>query len=1749
MSFAEKYNDDDQLEPNDNDVTKQFQNVFDEADKDYFRQKIEQEFKQIHHLSSEEPAPQETSEENDICPFYGLKLSDMVREEQSDQPDSDDLNKSKPGISKSETEIATKEKIAEDRRLLPVDHSANLPFSKPLTKNQPCMSEQPSSKTWANNLVQHKEQNLPENAEVREKIDKEFSQIPNAPDKRVRKFRLAKEFNELMCLLDSILQTNNIDPRCSKCLNCKGCKELAITCSTNLEARQHREEMIIKGCIKFNPDKGSFCVPLPLKEDPDTALGDNADQSKSFYKRVVNKLSKTPEDRHAIIKSFNKQIELGFIQKLSSMPEELQESIKSKKIYVIPWNYVYKESSISTPVRIVINASSKTSTGKSLNHILCKGLPKINLLPLLMTLTADPILLTLDLQKFYNSAKLPESHYHLQCVWWQEDLDENVPPELYVLKTHTYGVISSGRILELCLEKLATANLKNTPFHRLFTKTVYVDDAFANCKDVCHAEQLMEDCKRILPKYGFTAKGYAQSYVKPPDEISEQNEEDATVSAVGMIWTPERDILKIRAPCFNFEGRKNRGKVTSGTAFTGQTFDELNEFVPLDLTLRMVASQTASVWDPCGFCESWYLGVKHVLRMSVSSVADKGNEKWEQPLSRALRDLWVIKFWEMMQLSKIEFPRCTFPVGNSYTEITVVALSDMGKIGKLQCFYSLKKINKDNYHVQLIYAKSQLGDKRSVPCQELDSMDAASVVLDKICHSLERVDRRAMLVDSTPCIYWLSKDPVQLNTFHRLKVMNILRNCNKKDIYHIPTNHNSSDVGTKGPVDLSHILPGSFFSRGPEILRYGIEGCAERSLIKSIEDVLINPSVKAATSDGLSHPEDPKLFNVRGMHESNLTDDDLESGKPTSLHNEVVIEANMDDHSNGSNNFIGSFTATQMSKEDEEEICSIAEEMTEPDELIGAFHETQRSHKIQILKEVHTSVMLDQEYTYMTDNVLTKLSSSGPTPGEPWLFGKRFTSKNPDLDDGETTPTLVPGNPLPQLPPDNGVQFGRKEDSIASLPSGDTGYLTIPSETIPESVSFAKQDPDEIILAIGKEFQNKVKERLEFHEYLINPLRNPWTKSIRILSIALNFVRQIVLKRIQHTSKTALQSSLKDWQSLHQRIFCSEYEPVLHDCFTNLCFVNSGDLSANRVNDSFVLVQTRSKAKTKDTLPGKVSFTEVFKDIQELKVAKYSSILYFLRLGSKELTEFYPKSILRKHTFVKNGLYFSKQRVLECDNVDDLMGSEVASHELGISNLLPCIDRYSPVGISILMHIHRRPANHLGVDRTWSTALSSVYIFQGQSLLKDIVRSCFHCRHKLRKKFNTNYGPINKMSLSFAPVNEHVMLDMSGPYLVKSRLTSRSTRINSSLCKVYLLHTVCLTSYLHTITIVEDYSSQGFTDALHRISSRYGYPSIAYTDGSASQLKSLLSAQLTMKSFTGSIFKETGIEVRVSGSGGASHARQGRVEKAIDLFQRFIENRKSSVQELTILQFDSLICQATAFLNSMPLCHKKRTGSCSSSYLVSPYSFLLGRRSNTRAPAGYPLLPDSRGKILDAVQEASKGMLKYFTAAIPDLLLRPTRQKDPDKIRRGDMVLFAYEESAIAITYKLGLVTRLEFDGDGEARIAELSYSNAQETDLPVKKTDKTKPKSLSRLTRKGIHTLIKIYSADDQDINTDIDCINSAAEMGTHPRPTDTTTRNILAGKHVEDSMHILNTDIDPVIPNIPEPLLMSQLGYLASQ
>ena len=1460
------------------------------------------------------------------------------------------------------------DKSLDDAKPLGVDHSEML-LGDETTSNNTCLSALTSDDSHVP---------LRQNIQGSDHSDQESS-ISVQDEVREKGATDPGGFNKLLSYLSMVLETNNPEPRCGHCYNCQSCKTLAISSNTTVDSVGHKEDYMIKANIQFDRARKKFCVSLPLKEDPSDSLVCNAAQARHFYNKITKALDKNPDDRLAVLKSFKKLEDKGFIQRLADMDKELQNSIMQKTRYTIPWNVVHKDSSLSTPLRIVLNASSRTATKKSLNNILCKGVPKVNMLPLVMALLCDPVLMTLDLQQFYNSCLIPEDQYHLQCIWWQEELDTNKEPEIYIIKTHTYGVVSSGRVLELCLEQVAKENSDNKPFYDLFMKKLYVDDGFANCKSVADAQNLKLDCERILPEYGFKVKGYAESYKLPPPEISDEVEGSRTVGVIGMVWIPDRDVLKFRPPSLDFTGRRFRGKLVSASIFKGSTFDELENFVPRHLTLRMVASKAACFWDPAGLAGAWYLGVKHILRMSAEAVS----RRWDDPLPDYLRGIWIRKFWEMLELSKIEFPRCAFPLGETYTELIVVSMSDMGLIGKLQAFYSLKRIGDKSYFVQLLYSKSQLSDKRSVPCQELDSLNSASTILDKICLCLGNVDRKAMLMDSTICAYWLMKDPIQLGVFQRLRVQHILRNCERDEIFHIRSSFNSSDVGTKRPEPISSVAPGSFFSNGPDMLKLGLEECIERSYIRKISEVVLNPSLKDAALDGFIHKDMPEEYF------------------------DSVVQEN----------------------------------------------------------------------------------------------------------------SLLSGAPLTPSP----IEVNGASDTLVKEDSQD------------------QQCPEFAVLASNPLLIRKVQDRFSFHHYLVNPLLRPWSCSVRTMSIVLQFIRRLVHARMGGSI------GFKDrgkhpWGRIYKRLFCTDNEPLLQDCFTNLC-VPEPDIGSQQSQVQDVTHESSSTCLVFKPQARKLIYADLFDDIRSMKKAKESAVAYFLRLASAELRQFYSKTMLRKHAFFMEEIYYSKQRLLEVENITDLMSDEVSTRELGINTWLPCSDRYSPVAISIMMHFHRNVTKHSGVDRTWSALLSSIFIFQGQPLLSEIVKGCFYCRYKLKQKIRTSYGPISKVSLTFAAVNHHVMLDLSGPYVVKTHLHSRTTRRTSNKQKVYLLHTVCLTSFLNCIVIVEDYSSQGFTDALHRIGCRYGYPALAYTDGSKAQLQSLLGTNFSMKSVTGSVYKETGIEIRVSGAGSASHSRHGRVEKAIHCFQMFLDNNRTDIESLSILQFDSVISQACAFLNSMPLCHKKRVGKTVSSSLVSPFSFLIGRRSNMRAPAGYPTLMGSRGEILDAIAKASKGMCEYFTASIPDLLLRPANHDgSKEDIVVGDLVLFPFEDNAITKTYKLALVTGLELDCDDKPRIVELAYANSQEQSLPLNPCDNVAIKTSCRLTRRGVHTLVKIYGAEDTDINTDIEAINASIteqenmDLGQHDFPCQRDERVTLEGDH------------DPLDPDISFSLIMSQMGYLVS-
>ena len=87
--------------------------------------------------------------------------------------------------------------------------------------------------------------------------------------------------------------------------------------------------------------------------------------------------------------------------------------------------------------------------------------------------------------------------------------------------------------------------------------------------------------------------------------------------------------------------------------FCNGTLEELDKFVPKDLTLRQVLSRASQIYDPLGLLTPWKNGLKTITRESMQEV----ELNWDEPLSEQTRRKWINKFYEYQAISKIEFKK------------------------------------------------------------------------------------------------------------------------------------------------------------------------------------------------------------------------------------------------------------------------------------------------------------------------------------------------------------------------------------------------------------------------------------------------------------------------------------------------------------------------------------------------------------------------------------------------------------------------------------------------------------------------------------------------------------------------------------------------------------------------------------------------------------------------------------------------------------------------------------------------------------------------------------------------------------------------------------------------------------------------------------------------------------------------------------------------------------------------------------
>lgn len=154
-------------------------------------------------------------------------------------------------------------------------------------------------------------------------------------------------------------------------------------------------------------------VRLPFRKDPGE-LGESRQQAEKRFYQLEHRLEKNPEQKKQFTDFIKEYIELGRCEVLEN-PE-----CEGESGYFLPPYCVLRPESSTTKLRVVFNASSKSSSGQSLNDLTMVG-PTVQAGYVVRDNATLPHAPTADVPKMYWQVLVHKSDTKLQKKLWRDD--------------------------------------------------------------------------------------------------------------------------------------------------------------------------------------------------------------------------------------------------------------------------------------------------------------------------------------------------------------------------------------------------------------------------------------------------------------------------------------------------------------------------------------------------------------------------------------------------------------------------------------------------------------------------------------------------------------------------------------------------------------------------------------------------------------------------------------------------------------------------------------------------------------------------------------------------------------------------------------------------------------------------------------------------------------------------------------------------------------------------------------------------------------------------------------------------------------------------------------------------------------------------------------------------------------------------------------------------------------------------------
>ncbi len=294
---------------------------------------------------------------------------------------------------------------------------------------------------------------------------------------------------------------------------------------------------------------GRFSVSLPRKQDP-PILGDTRKQA--MCRLLANERSLTAKDKlqafSAVVREY---IDLGHAHVIP------REDLHHHPHCYLPVHGVFKDSSSTTKVRAVFDASARSSSSYSFNDCL---LPGPNLYPplqdILLRFRRYPIGMSADISKMFREILLnPEEknfHRFLMCDQSGAVLDCR-------MDRLTFGVKCSPFLATQVLHTLARLHASSHPAaSSAILHNFYVDDLLSGAHNVEAADALRRELCDLLAQAGMVLRKWRTNSKQLLGLIPEElHDSSSSVSfqppnhapkALGIHWDVENDSFHVSVP-------------------------------------------------------------------------------------------------------------------------------------------------------------------------------------------------------------------------------------------------------------------------------------------------------------------------------------------------------------------------------------------------------------------------------------------------------------------------------------------------------------------------------------------------------------------------------------------------------------------------------------------------------------------------------------------------------------------------------------------------------------------------------------------------------------------------------------------------------------------------------------------------------------------------------------------------------------------------------------------------------------------------------------------------------------------------------------------------------------------------------------------------------------------------------------------------------------------------------------------------